>query len=76
MTIADFTMLSLNEQALTTCKGGFIISRDRGKVMMVLYKLFDFYVDVYYRHSDYSIVQFKAFTSRKRLKLYFEMNLN
>jgi hypothetical protein len=76
MTLYNFQFLPLREQAEITYQGAFLMSRIEKKHSIMLYKVNDFYVEVYYSNASNEIIEFYPFTSQKMLELYFNLRLN
>jgi hypothetical protein len=57
-------------------QGHFFLFREEMKYTIVLYKVGNFYVEVYHNNALNTIVSFNPFTSKKRLELYFRPRMN
>ena len=76
MTLYEFNLLSENEQAMAVWQGEYITSREDRDYTIMLYKVSDFYVEVYYNKGGNDIVRFNPFKARRRLELYLKFSLN
>ena len=77
MTLYKFILLPEEDKAreLWDC-GEFFLYRLETPQTVLLYKLHDFYVEVYYSEETNQIVRFNPFCSKERLKLYFTLQPN
>jgi hypothetical protein len=76
MTLYQFKTLSQQQQADVVGQGKFFLFREEAKYTVVLYRVEDFYVEVYYNSALNTIVSFHPFTSKKRIALYFKCQMN
>jgi len=76
MSLYEFSALSQNEQAEATWNGEFFMTREDHQHVILLYKVHSFYVEVFYNNMTNKIVRFNPFNSKKRLNLYFSVQLN
>ncbi|HEV7333926.1 MAG TPA: hypothetical protein VGN63_23025 [Flavisolibacter sp.] len=76
MTLYEFRLLSEEEQAQTIWFGQFFLSREDREYTVLLYKVYDFYVEAYYSNESERVVKLNPFSSKERLKLYFSLQLN
>ncbi|RYE40833.1 MAG: hypothetical protein EOP48_24370 [Sphingobacteriales bacterium] len=76
MTLYQFRLLSENEQAKEVWQGEYVISREEYFSTVMLYKVHDFYVEVYYDRQTNGLITFNPFSSDARLALYFLPCLN
>lgn len=76
MTLYKFNLLSENDQAQTVWSGEFLMSRLDRQHTVLLYKVHDCYVEVYYSDEECQIIKFNPFSSKERLRLYFRLQLN
>jgi hypothetical protein len=76
MTLYEFRLLTEDEQALTVWHGDFLMSRKIRNHTVLLYKVHDFYVEVYYDNECNDVSKLNPFSSRDRLKFYFQLQLN
>jgi hypothetical protein len=77
MTIYEFDQLDKYSQAILVWGGAHIATRVDRENYILLYRLFDFYVEVYF-HVDYKEVKsFKSFSHNDGLNPYLdELQLN
>jgi hypothetical protein len=76
MTLYRFKTLTQQKQAEVVRQGHFILFREAMKYTIILYKVGDFYVEVYYNSALNTIVSFHPFSSKKRLEPYFRFRMN
>lgn len=76
MTLYDFILLDEDRQAEAVWQGEFITFREEPQVMVMLYRVHSFYVEVFYSNQDNAITRFNPFRSKARLGLYFTASLN
>jgi hypothetical protein len=76
MTLYQFRLLSKNKQAEAVWQGEFFLLRETIKHTILLYKVDSFYVEVYYNNDSNVIEKFNSFSSKKRLELYFHLQMN
>jgi hypothetical protein len=76
MTLNEFRLLTEDEQALTVWYGDFLMSRMARNYTVLLYKVHDFYVEIYYDNECNDVSKLNPFYSKERLKLYFSFQLN
>jgi hypothetical protein len=76
MTLYEFRLLTDDEQALKVWEGEYINFRDEGENRVMLYRVNQFYVEVYYNQDSNTILRFNPFTSKRRLELYLKFSLN
>lgn len=73
MKFCDFKLLDLPLQAHIVYRYGIYLSdRAEDDLYIALYKLSDFYVEVYYRYSNGEIVKFISFHSDVLLEPYLK----
>jgi hypothetical protein len=76
MTLHEFIVLNQTDQATATWKGNFLTFREEEDYRFILYKLENFFVEVYYHKESNVIKKFKAFRAPWRLQAYFTYRLN
>jgi hypothetical protein len=76
MTLAKFSVLNDEQKALIVWEGEFMTYREEKDFIIMLYKVYDFYVEVYYNKQNNKLIRFNPFSSKKRLELYFDVSLN
>ena len=76
MTLTEFSVLTEEQKALTVWQGQFMTYREEVEFMIMLYKVHDFYVEVYYNNKNNRLIKFNPFSSKKRLEFYFDVSLN
>ncbi len=76
MTPYEFKALPEEEQAKAICHGDFFLYRENFEHTILLYKVYDFYVEVYYCNESNEIVSYNPFTSKEKLEVYFHRQLN
>ena len=74
MTLCEFNALSVQQQAETVWQGEFLLFREQIVHTVLLYKVHDFYVEVYYNNESNEVVRFHSLKSVERLTLYFNYN--
>jgi hypothetical protein len=73
MKFCEFKWLDLPEQAhIVYQQGVYISERSVDNLFVALYQVFDFYVEVYYRHTNGEIVKFISFHSDVLLEPYLK----
>lgn len=70
MSLYDFILLDATRQAEAIWEGEFVTFREEPAMMGMLYRVYSFYVEVYYSKEDNAIVRFNPFRSKLRLGLY------
>ena len=76
MTLHEFIGLTEKEQTEAIWHGSFFLWREEFEHTVLLYKLYSFYVEVYYCNETNQITRLNPFNSKKRLELYFALQLN
>jgi len=76
MTIYSFGLLNEQEQAKEVWQGEYITAREEEANTVMLYKVHQFYVEVYYNRENSELLKFNPFSSATRLVLYFQPCLN
>ena len=74
MTLYEFNALSVQQQADAVWKGEFRLFREQIVHTVLLYKVHDFYVEVYYNNESNEVVRFHSLAVVDRLTLYFNYN--
>lgn len=70
LTLFDFNGLTESEKADAVWQATFLADREADGLMVQLYGLPNFYVEVFYDAKTNNISHFEAFTSRNRLVPY------
>jgi hypothetical protein len=71
MTLYEFKLLSVNEQAEATWEAGVQIGfREAPPLHMVLYRVHDFYVEIQYHTAQNEIAGIHSFLSEDHLQPY------
>lgn len=76
MTLYDFLLLDEPCQTEAVWQGEFVTFREAKEATVMLYRVHNFYVEVYYNKSDNNISRCNPFRSRARLGLYLQASLN
>jgi hypothetical protein len=76
MTIYDFITLNNEEQAKVLGAGNILAHRDELNCKVLLYRMNDFFVEVYYNRSYRNIQSIKPFHTSALLNLYFDSRMN
>ena len=76
MSLYDFIALNENQQAEAVWQGEFVIFREGPRATVMLYRVHNFYVEVYYSNENNAVVRFNPFRSKIRLGLYFSYSLS
>ena len=73
MELYEFRLLGSNEQAQRLWDDGvFLISRNRRNEKLLLYQLFNFYVEVVYDVDDNRLKEMKSFKTTRLLYPYLK----
>ena len=76
MSLYEFIALAEHEQAEVTWQGEFCMTRDDLTHTIALYKVHQFYVEVFYNNATNEIERLNPFIAKKRLTLYFHFQQN
>ena len=76
VTLYQFILLSEPEQLAIIWEGDFLSYREEGGLTIMLYRVMSFYVELYYDSESNAIARVNPFSSKRRLELYFHVNLN
>lgn len=76
MTIDDFLEMDEMEQAEAIWSGKLAGSREQEVYKVLLYRIDDFYVEVYYHKEHNVIKKILPLESKEDLQLYFNLHLN
>jgi len=77
MTLYEFNFLSEDEKAHAVWQGAFLADREENGLMVQLYAISNFYVEVFYDPAANEILSFRAFNSRNLLLPYLaDIKLN
>ncbi|TWR26833.1 hypothetical protein FPZ42_07285 [Mucilaginibacter achroorhodeus] len=70
MTLLEFNALSLYDKANAVWHGTFLADRKEKGMVIQLYSLAGFYVEVFYDQRDNKIIDLRSFTSTQKLFPY------
>ena len=76
MTLYDFVQLNANEKASLVWEGTFLSCKEDQHQTVVLYKVCNFFGEVYYNNSDNSIIKLKPFRTKELLQRFLSYQLN
>lgn len=76
MTLFDFVQLTENEKANVVWEGRFLSLKEDIEQTVVLYKVYNFFCEVYYNNSDNSIVRLKPFRTKELFQSFFAHQMN
>jgi hypothetical protein len=76
MTLYDFVQLSQVEKATLVFEGKFLSCKEDNESTVVLYKVYDFFCEVFYDNIKNSILKMKAFRTKELLQEFFACQLN
>ena len=76
MNLYGFIALSMDEQALTAWDGEFIATRMENDKKVLLYKVEEFYVEIFYDYTENRIIKLRPFKTKRLLEPYFDLNMN
>ena len=76
MSLYEFIALDEHQKAESVWQGEFITFREEDRGTVLLYRVHDFYVEVYYAKETNKIIRFNPFRTKARLGLYFTASLN
>jgi hypothetical protein len=65
VSLYEFIVLSEQEQAEVTWQGEYFLSREEREHTIMLYKVYVFYVEVYYNNTTNEIERFNPFFYQK-----------
>ena len=74
MTLYEFNEMSVQQQAEAVWRGDFLLFREQIVHTVLLYKVHDFFVEVYYNNESNEVVRFHPLQVVDRLTLYFNYN--
>lgn len=73
MTLYEFKLLGLNDQAQSTWDNGVLIAfREEAGLHMILYSIENFYVEIQYHTNENEIIAIKSFISDEPLTPYLD----
>ena len=73
MTLDEFRLMNLNDQAETTWNMGVLLGhREEGVHNMILYRINDFFAEIYYDRDMNEITGIKSFVSDELLQPYLD----
>ncbi|RYZ28713.1 MAG: hypothetical protein EOO10_08625 [Chitinophagaceae bacterium] len=76
MTLQEFSLLPESDKATFVWSGKFQTYRNEEGFTIMLYKVEDFYVEVYYETNTNKRIAFIPIDKARRAELYFEFILN
>jgi hypothetical protein len=77
LTIYQFILMDEKQQAEAAWSGEYMMNRNAGDFKVMLYKVGDFFVEIFYNNATNSIIMFKPFRKRQRIiELYFHFSMN
>jgi hypothetical protein len=76
MTLYDFVQLNAVEKVNAVWEGRFLSCKENKDQTVVLYKVHNFFCQVYYNNNDNSIVTLKPFRTQELLHEFFAYQLN
>lgn len=76
MSIYDFIKMDEMEQSEAIWSGKLAGTREDNEYRILLYKIDDFYVEVFYHKEHNVIKRFRPFKNKEELQPYFNVNPN
>ena len=76
MTLTEFSLFTDEQKASIVWDGKFLTYRIEQNLMIMLYEVDQFYVEVYYNNLNDRLIGFHPFHPKRRLEHNFEVNLN
>ena len=76
MTLEEFSVLDNEQKSAIVWEANFLTYREESAFVIMLYQVFDFYVEAFYNRQNNRLVKFSSFSSERRLELYFDVSLN
>jgi hypothetical protein len=76
MTLYEFQFLSQSEQTKVVLNGSFLMAREDIKHTIILYKVQEFYAEVYFHIQNGGIVKVDSFSSKMKLEPYLNLRRN
>jgi len=76
MTLYDFVQLNTNQKANVVWEGRFLSCKEDKQQTVVLYKVYNFFCEVYYNNNDNSIIRLRPFRTKELLGQFFAYQLN
>lgn len=76
MTLYEFSVLTDHQKAPLVWAGQFVAYKEENGFAIVLYKVYDFYVEAYYDNESNEIIRFHPFSPKNLLELHFKVSLN
>jgi hypothetical protein len=73
MTLYRFIALDHNKQAEAIWSATFLFIRSNNDYLIMLYKINDFYVEVFYHPKNNKIERIRPFTTKKLLEPYYNL---
>jgi len=76
MTLYDFVQLRQTEKERAVWEGRFLSTRKQRNETIILYRVFDFFCEVYFENKKNEIIRLKPFRGTELLGNYFSSQLN
>jgi len=76
MTLFDFVQLNETEKANVVWEGRFLSLKEDKDQTVVLYRVYNFFCEVYYNNRDNSIVRLKPFRTKELFQNFFAYQMN
>ena len=76
MTLYEFLSLDEMDKANAVWEGKFIGLREHEGHSVMLYRIDDFYCEVYYNREENTIIKLRPFKTKRLLQSYFSYGLN
>ena len=76
MTLYDFVQLNETEKTGLVWEGRFLSTKEDKDCTVVLYRIYDFFCEVYFDKIKNSIVRLKPFRTKEILHEFFACQLN
>lgn len=76
MTLYDFVQLSQTEKTSLVWGGRFLSVKEDKDETVVLYRVYDFFCEIYYDNKEKHIIRLKPFRTTTMLQHFFSGQLN
>ena len=76
MTLYDFIQLSQNEKTNLVWRGKFSSTRQDKEHIVILYRVYDFFCEVYYERKQNVVTRLKPYRTQTLLQHFFSYQLN
>jgi len=76
MTLYDFVQLSQTEKTNLVWEGKFLSVKEDKNETVVLYRVYDFFCEVYYDNKQKQIIKLKPFRTTSLLQQFFSYQWN